>query len=266
MISTYFWLCLTAFLAGIINALAGGGTLLTFPALVAGLGPIYHPSIVAAMANATSTVALVPSALSSAWAYRLELAVMRRWLLLLIGPSIIGGILGAVLVILFPKAFDALVPVLILTASVLFMLQPVVARWLGHTPTAKPSRQRIVLVALLQLGVAIYGGYFGAGIGILMLSALGIMGLSHLHEMNALKVVLGACINGMAVAVFVIQDFTATQGIIHWPFALAMMGAALLGGYVGAKYGRRLPAKYVRYFVILVGFSLTAYYFSKPFL
>jgi uncharacterized membrane protein YfcA len=266
MYSTYFWLCLTAFLAGIINALAGGGTLLTFPALLAGLA-VGNPGVpVGAIANATSTVALVPSALSSAWAYRRELVSMQRWLVLLVGPSIVGGVLGAVLVILFPDEFDALVPVLILTASVLFMLQPVVARWLGHAPTKAPSRRRMALVVLLQLGVAIYGGYFGAGIGILMLSALGLMGLSNLHEMNALKVVLGACINGMAVAVFVVHNFWAQHSLIHWPFALAMMGAALVGGYVGAKYGRMLPSKYIRYFVIAVGLSLTAWYFAKPYL
>jgi uncharacterized membrane protein YfcA len=96
-----------------------------------------------------------------------------------------------------------------------------------------------------------------------MLSALGLMGLTNLHEMNALKVVLGAFINGMAAAVFIVLDLT-TGRLIHWPFALMMMAAALAGGYVGAKYGRKLPSKYVRWFVIAVGFALTAYYFAKP--
>lgn len=266
----YLWPCITAFLAGVINALAGGGTLLTFPALIAALK---HNGVdddhAEAMANATSTIALVPASLSSAWAYRQELGIVKHWLKILAPPSLIGGTLGSLLVTWYPEQFKAMVPWLILTASVLFTLQPVVARWLGHTATTQPSQQRVIAVVVAQFFVSVYGGYFGAGIGILMLSALGLMGMSNLHEMNALKTVLGTLINGVALLVFVVQDFRAREakevGFVHWPLALSMMLLAILGGYVGANYGRRLPSKYVRYFVIAIGFSLTTYYLTRPY-
>ncbi len=256
---TIFWLCVTAFLAGIVNALAGGGTLLTFPLLTAALKGVVPPGFEGAFANGTSTVALLPASLSSAWGYRLELAVVKKWLVWLIGPSIVGGVIGALAVTNFPKVFASLVPWLILAASVLFLLQPIVAKWLGHHPKVEISQRRVALVMLLQLGVAIYGGYFGAGIGILMLSALGVMGLSNMHEMNALKTVLGSSINGTAVVIFLIERN------VHWPFALPMIVASILGGYIGAKYGRMIPSKYVRWIVIAIGFGLTTYYFVKPF-
>ncbi|HTN74098.1 MAG TPA: sulfite exporter TauE/SafE family protein [Pirellulaceae bacterium] len=259
MFGSYFWLCVTAFLAGVINALAGGGTLLTFPALTAALAGLYPLELVAALANGTSTIALMPASLSSAWAYRQELHKTKRLMLFLIVPSIIGGVLGALAVRAFPKLFDSLVPWLILTASLLFLIQPYVAKKLGHAAGKPVSRQRLALIMLLQFGVAIYGGYFGAGIGILMLSALGLMGLSDIHEMNALKTVLGSFINGTAVVVFLLQ------GNVVWQFALPMIATSILGGYVGAKYGRRVPAKYVRYLVICIGFCLTTYYFWKRF-
>ena len=108
---------------------------------------------------------------------------------------------------------------------------------------------------MFQLGVAIYGGYFGAGIGILMLSALGLMGLTNLHEMNAIKTVLAGCINGMSVAVF------ALSGKVHWPIAGMMMISAIAGGYAAATFGRRLPSLYIRYFVIAMGFILSVWFF-----
>lgn len=255
MLSIYLWPCITAFLAGIINSLAGGGTLLTFPALMAALKLSgYDDGEAAVTANATSTIALGPASLSSAWGYRQELTQVRQWLKILTPPSIIGGVLGSLLVTWYPDQFAKMVPWLILTASVLFTLQPVVARWLGHTATSQPSTNRVTTVVVAQFFVAVYGGYFGAGIGILMLSALGLMGMSNLHEMNALKTVLAVFINGTAMLVF------AVQGIVHWPLALAMMVFGITGGYVGARYGRLVPAKYVRYFVIAIGFGLTAYY------
>jgi uncharacterized membrane protein YfcA len=262
MLPYYALLCLTAFLAGIVNALAGGGTLLTFPALNAALialGTVANPSV---CANGTSTVALVPAALSSAWAYRRELGVVRKWLKLLVLPSIVGGTAGALLVTWYPDAFEGMIPWLILTATVLFTLQPLVIRRLKKLDDAPLTQLGMALLVLAQLGVAIYGGYFGAGIGILMLSTLGLMGLKNLHEMNALKVVLGGCINGLAIVVFVVQDIRG-QDTIHWPFALAMMGSAVAGGYVGANYGRRFPPKYVRIFVVAVGFALSLFYFWK---
>jgi uncharacterized membrane protein YfcA len=267
----YLWPCLTAFLAGAINALAGGGTLLTFPALIAALtqDEDFGKKFADAGANATSTIALAPASLSSAWAYREELSVVSHWLKILTLPSLIGGTLGSLLVTWYPEEFKGLVPWLILTASLLFTAQPLVAKWLGHTATTEPSRQRVMMVVVAQFFVSVYGGYFGAGIGILMLSALGLMGMANLHEMNALKTALAVFINSTAVVVFVVQDLRADGSekhpkLVHWPLALAMMMLAILGGYVGAKYGRRLPARYVRYFVIAIGFGLTTYYLLRP--
>jgi uncharacterized protein len=249
----------TAALAGGINALAGGGTLLTFPALFAVLAGVPNGAIIA---NGTSTVALAPASFSSAWAFRRELAKEWRWLKLLIVPSLIGGIAGTLLVTqMDAKYFKTLVPFLILGASILFAAQPlftkrkeVIAKP-DATPVPEHSKLRLIAVVLFQLLVAIYGGYFGAGIGILMLSALGLMGLTNMHEMNAIKTVLAGCINGMSVAIF------AFSGKVDWPIALMMMVSAIAGGYLAASFGRRLPPIYIRYFVIAIGFVLSAYFF-----
>jgi uncharacterized membrane protein YfcA len=250
------WLCVAAALAGGVNALAGGGTLLTFPALVTALAP---DSI---MANGTSTVALAPASFSSAWAYRQDLAKEWRWLKLLIGPSIVGGILGTwVVTSTSEKYFDALVPWLIFGASLLFALQPVLTKKKSLVPANEPqplpehSSGKLIAIVLFQFMVALYGGYFGAGIGILMLSALGLIGLSNMHEMNAIKTVLAGCINMMSVAVF------AFKGKVHWPLAGLMMLSAIAGGYLAASYGRRLKPVYIRWFVIAMGFILSAYFF-----
>lgn len=245
------YLCATAFAAGVVNALAGGGTLLTFPALLAaGVSPV--------MANGTSTVALVPGSISGAWGYRRELADAREWSWLLLWPSLIGGVIGAALVIVLPEHYFArLVPWLILTATVLFMLQPLIARWTGiGKPHAKPSRTGRVGLLAFQFFVAVYGGYFGAGIGILMLSALSLMGLPDVHRMNAVKTVLAAVINALAAAVF------ALGGVVNWRFAAIMAAAAAAGGFVGAHYGRRIPRAIVRWIVIAIGLGLAAKYFA----
>ncbi|QDU31808.1 hypothetical protein ETAA8_69680 [Anatilimnocola aggregata] len=254
----YAWLCVTAALAGGVNALAGGGTLLTFPALFAALGPAN-----AVMANGTSTVALAPASFSSAWAYRNELAKEARWLKLLILPSLIGGVIGTLLVTRLPDHyFKTLVPWLILLASILFALQPLLAKKKVNLapdeiePQPKPeSFLQLAAIVFFQLLIAIYGGYFGAGIGILMLTGLGMMGLKNMHEMNAIKTVLAGCINGTSVVIFV------SEGKVNWPIALIMMVAAILGGYFAASYGRRLKPIYIRWFVITMGFVLSAYFF-----
>ncbi|WP_425616728.1 sulfite exporter TauE/SafE family protein [Anatilimnocola sp. NA78] len=254
----FAWLCITAALAGGVNALAGGGTLLTFPALFAALGPANS-----VMANGTSTVALAPASFSSAWAYRKELAKEWRWLILLIAPSLVGGVIGTLLVTRLPDSyFKALIPWLILLASSLFALQPLLARKKGDLPATgaepappKHSIGKLVLIVFFQLAIAIYGGYFGAGIGILMLTGLGLMGLKNMHEMNALKTVLAGCINGMSVGIFV------WEGKVNWPIALMMMVTSIIGGYLAASFGRRLKPIYIRYFVIAMGFILSAWFF-----
>lgn len=247
---TYAALCLSAFAAGVMNSVAGGGTLLTFPALT-GVLP-------AAFANATSTVALLPGSLAGAAGYRKELAEARGFVLRMIPPSLLGGLLGAWLVGQDPSAFATLVPWLILTAAVLFVLQAPVARWLkAHRPDHRPGRVGQAVLIGCQFLIAVYGGYFGAGIGILMLTTLGFMGVGDIHRMNAVKTLLAAVINGASVVVFV------RDGLIDWGYAGAMAGAAVVGGYAGARVARRLPAAYVRAAVIVIGFGLAAYYFAR---
>lgn len=263
----FFWLSLSAFLAGGVNALAGGGTLLTFPTLIEVLKRA-DPSDAEVLANGTSTVALVPASLGSAWGFRRELAELRTLLVWLLPPSVAGGVIGSLLVTRRPGAFAVLVPWLILAAAMLFLLQPmlvrrkaVVASEDGIGPEQNGlgdvSSRGLAGMVLLQLLIAIYGGYFGAGIGILMLSGLGLMGLTNIHQMNGLKCVLGAAINGSAIGVFVLE------GKVHWPYAAAMMATSMIGGYIAAHYSRQIPGKYVRWFVIVVGFLLATYFFAS---
>jgi uncharacterized protein len=246
---TYLLLCLSAFAAGVVNAIAGGGTLLTFPTLLTVMSPV--------VANGTSTVALVPGSLASAWGYRRELGASGRWMSLLIGPSLAGGVVGALLVTRLDETyFAALIPWLILTAALLFLLQPAVVRLTrGSVAREHPSPWARTAAIAFQFLVAVYGGYFGAGIGILMLSSLALMGLPNIHEMNALKTFLAVCINGVSVVVFVME------GKVAWDYALAMAGAAILGGYFGARLALRLPPTLVRWIVTFIGFGLAAYFF-----
>lgn len=270
----YFWLCLSAFLAGGVNALAGGGTLLTFPTLIGVLTPEYGSAAAGVLANGTSTTALVPASLGSAWGFRRELYHLRRFLIWLLPPSMIGALIGTLLVTrLPPEYFNRLVPWLILTAAVLFALQPYLTRRKPQVvatdaPGVEPlcdvcdsntpiQPYRLAGMIGLQFLIAIYGGYFGAGIGILMLTGLGFMGLSNIHQMNGLKSVLGTAINGMSVLIFV------AEGKVVWPYALAMMATSVIGGYLAAHFSRQVPGKYVRWLVIVVGFCLAAFYFSK---
>ena len=257
-------LCLAAFFAGVMNSVAGGGTLLTFPALLTAFAPL-GPQQAAAFANGTSTVALMPGSVAGAFGYRRELWDCRRFVARMIFPSVAGGFLGAWLVGQNQDAFATLVPWLILTAALLFLIQAPLSRWLKkraavENPQPEHHEAHWVTQSLVigfQFLVAVYGGYFGAGIGILMLSALGFMGVGDIHRMNAVKTFLAAGINASAVVVFV------KDGLVQWEYAWPMMVTAILGGYVGARVARRLPAQYVRYTVIAVGFGLAAYYFVR---
>jgi uncharacterized membrane protein YfcA len=252
---TYLLLMASALAAGVVNALAGGGTLLTFPTLLGVVSPV--------MANGTSTVALVPGSLASAWGYRNELGKVGRWPYLLVVPSLVGGFVGTVLVTDLPEEyFRRLIPWLILTATLLFLVQPLMIRLARRDSGEPPSDHPRTVAALAglvvaQSAIAVYGGYFGAGIGILMLSALGLMGVTDIHEMNAVKTLLAFCINLTSAALFIIK------GKVDWPFALAMMLAAIVGGYVGASVGRRLNKNLVRWIVIAIGFGLAANYFWR---
>jgi len=260
----------TAALAGAINSVAGGGTLLTFPALYAALGSSPGAGAMAGvLANGTSTVALWPGSLAAAWGYRHDYRRASGWLTWLLAPSILGGLLGALLVVNRPDAFEALVPWLILTAAMLFALQPRISRWTREAAKADspesataarhdlPSRRKFAAILAFQFLVAIYGGYFGAGIGILMLAALGLMGQSDIHLMNGVKNLCATCINIMGATVFIIY------GQVRWDLALPMLGAAIVGGYAGALLARRTNPALVRRAIVVIGFSLAAWYFYR---
>lgn len=250
-------LCALAAIAGGINAIAGGGTLLTFPALYAALG---HSANAAVMANATSTVAIMPGALAALGGFRREMAENCHWAILLALPSIVGGLIGSQLVVLLdPELFAALVPWLILAAALLFALQPQIARWTGIGQHHAETWQGQAGAVAFQFLVAVYGGYFGAGIGILMLSALAMMGMTDIHAMNGLKSLLGMLINGVAAVVFVVS------GAVSWKYAAPMAIASMVGGFATAHYSRRFDRRLVRAAVIAIGFALAGYYFYQQF-
>jgi uncharacterized membrane protein YfcA len=250
MLGTTPWgltiLCVSAFFAGAVNAIAGGGTLLTFPSLLAFVSPV--------AANATSTMALLPGSLAAGLGYRKELAQCRDMLGILFPPSFIGGIIGAILLIRLPeRVFANLVPWLLVAASVLLLIQRPLQRYVGTHPHQRPSGKSLAIVVFFQFLVGIYGGYFGAGIGILMLSSLAFTGIPDIHQMNAVKSILAATMNGISVVIL------AFAGVVRWEYAFLMAVAAVLGGYVGARLGRRLKADYVRVIVVAIGFLVAAY-------
>jgi uncharacterized protein len=234
-------------LAGAVNSIAGGGTLLTFPALVwLGISPI--------VANATSTVALWPGLIASMWGYRDELRGARRWAIGFALPSVLGGAIGALLLLRTPPArFDAVVPWLVLGATCLFVVQKPVMAALKRRPHGSDEEltRHLPSPAILfyQLLVGIYGGYFGAGIGILMLAALGFMGLTNIHRMNGLKSWGALCMNLIAAATF------AFSRLVDWPVALAMAAGSIAGGYIGSRAAQRVRQQYVRYAIVAVGFA-----------
>jgi uncharacterized membrane protein YfcA len=236
-----------AFAAGVINAVAGGGTLITFPTLIwLGL-----PSIAA---NATSTVVVWPGVVSTVWGYRPELRAADRRIFALVAPSVVGGLAGALLLRrTATSVFDALVPYLILFATLLFMVQEPIQRKLKTRQSTPWTAGAMVF----QLVVALYGGYFGAGIGILMLAALSVLGLTDIHQMNGLRAFFGCCINGVAALYFIWAK------MVYWPYVLIMVLGAVAGGYLGTHGARRMGQRAVRRTVILVGFVMALSLFIK---
>jgi uncharacterized protein len=235
----------SACVAGMINAVAGGGTLLSFPTLI-WLGV---PSI---QANATSTLALWPGSLGSVWGYRRELRGVDRSLYTLMVPSLGGGLVGAILLYRTPtEVFDRLVPLLILFATCLLAGQDAIQRRFDLSAIHTNARSPWLSWAMLfQAGVGVYGGYFGAGIGILMLAALSLMGHTDIHQMIAIKNLLAVCINGVAAAYFV------ASGLVVWNDALVMAAGAILGGVGGAGLARRLGRAAVRRLIIGIGLAM----------
>ncbi len=240
----------TAFIAGGLNAVAGGGSFITFPALIfTGVPPI--------TANATNNTAIWVAALASAGAYRKDLGIKRQVFLVLCGISLLGGMIGS-LALLYTSAdvFKKLIPYLLLLATLLFTFGDALRGWLqlqSHKST--PKSIPIFNLALAQLAIAIYGGFFGAGLGILMLATLSFLGIKSIHTMNAFKTFLGSCINGIAIIPFIFA------GVIAWQQAILMAVGGSLGGYLSAHYARRVQPQLIRKFVIFVAFGMTIYFF-----
>ncbi len=230
--------------AGMINSVAGGGTLITFPTLVwLGRDPI--------LANATNTVALWPGSLAGMVGFLPHLKGGGKWLALLTGPSILGGIVGAVLLLRTPtETFAFLVPYLILGATVLLAAQEPLQRTLLSGSTPHDSKLWWAGAICFQFLVAVYGGYFGAGIGILMLAALGLLRLTDIYQMNGLKNFFALCINGVAAIYF------AWSGSVHWLDAAVMAAGAIAGGYGGATLAQRMGRKAVRGIAVAVGLAM----------
>jgi len=241
--------------AGALNSVAGGGGFIAFPSLIfTGMLPIN--------ANATNTVALWPGTLASVGAYRRELEGRERWkrLLPLVVVTFLGAIVGARLLLATRQTtFMRLVPWLLLSATALFIVSGALSRWIRRRAErhARASQAAVVGVTLLQLAVAIYIGYFGAGAGIPMLALLAVMGLDNIHTMNAFKTVLATCANAVAIVTF------AIAGAIVWPQAIVMTIGAALGGYSGAWYAQKLDQQVIRYFVIAIGLGMSAYFFIR---
>lgn len=257
-----------AAVAGAINSVAGGGTLLTFPALLAA-------GQLSTIANATNTVALWPGQVSSLWGYKNEIRHNKRALLPLGIIGIAGGLGGAQLLLkTSPAVFDRVVPFLILAATTLFIVQEPLSRWqkariassaggqsAAQTVAEEDAPLRLTWgTGLFLLGIALYGGYFGAGIGILTLAALGLMGLTNIHQMNGIKALFTIGINGVAAARF------AIAGIIDWRIAALMAFGSVFGGYAGSGIARRIGQKNVRHIVIGIGLILSTWFLWKAFI
>jgi uncharacterized membrane protein YfcA len=247
-----------ALVAGALNSIAGGGSFLSFPLLLF-LG---IPSVVA---NATNTVALWPGTLASTGAYRRTLSreLLRRMLPLALS-TLAGSLAGAWLLLhTRQRTFDRLVPWLLLAGTLLFSFRGSITRWAGSNrqePRATPSGPAVAWITLLQGLLGIYIGYFGAGVGIVMLPLLVLMGIDNIHSMSGVRTLLVTCGNGVAVTLFILAH------AILWPVALVMTVGAILGGYAGGYYAQKLEPKTVGCLVIAIGCAMTVYFFWRTYL
>ena len=240
-------------LGGALNSVAGGGSFIAFPALLfTGVPPI--------PANATNTIALWTAAAASGGAYRKRLDVPRRVMTPLLAVSLIGGVVGALLLLKTPAhTFMRVLPWLTLGATLLFAFGKKLAGGRKSVMEHEASTGALAATTLFQLMVAVYGGYFGGGMGIVMLAMLATLGMTDIHSMNALKSVMAFVINGVAVITFIVAR------AVYWKHGLIMIAGGIVGGYVGAHYAQKVPQAWIRVFVVLVGAGMTVYFFWKSY-
>ena len=240
-------------MGGALNAIAGGGSFIAFPALLlTGIPPI--------PANATNTVAMWTGVTASVGAYRKKLDVPMRVMVPLVGASIVGGLMGAVLLLKTPAhTFMRILPWLMLGATLLFAFGKKFYREQNSSVGHNATTGAIIAAAIVELFVATYGGYFGAGMGFVILAMLALLGMTDIHSMNAVKTVLSSTTNGLAVLAFIVAR------AVYWPQAVIMLIGAIVGGYVAAHYAQRLPQSLVRGFVISLGIVMTIYFFVKAY-
>jgi uncharacterized protein len=252
-IQIVIFLFLAGMLGGALNAVAGGGSFVLFPALWrTGVPPI--------PANATNTVALWVGVTASGGAYRRRLNISRRVMAPLIVTSVVGGLAGAFLLLKTPAhTFMKVLPWLMLGATLLFALgKKLTGRFSGGL-AHEATTTALAVACIFEVIVSVYGGYFGGGVGIMNLAMLAALGMTDIHAMNALKSVLGSVINGVAVVLFVIK------GAVYWPQCIVATAGAVVGGYFGAHYAQRLPQSWIRVFVIVVGLAMSAFFFVKAY-
>jgi uncharacterized membrane protein YfcA len=248
------WLVIASFLAGALNAMAGGGSFLSFPALL-GVG------VLPIQANATNTVALWPGQFTSIAAYWTDLKANLSLVLPVCSAALVGGVSGAIVLLRTGQAtFMALVPWLLLLAAGLFAVSGPVSRRLRRARVSSPEKKPNL--APLWIGLVVvcfYIGYFGAGAGFLVMSVLAVFGIQHINQVNALKVVATTTANGIAVLTFIVEKQ------ILWKYCLLMMIAAAVGGYLGAHYSRRMDPRFMRTLVVMIGLGMAAYFFWKQY-
>lgn len=250
----WLWLAAASFLAGVLNAVAGGGSFLSFPAMMG------MPGILPVQANATNTVALWPGQLTSIAAYRDDMRKNTRLILPMCLAGLVGGTAGALVLLHTPQmTFLHLVPWLLLTAAGIFAVSGPVSRWLAaRTGSAQgPSQIRIVPLFLTSTAVCFYVGYFGAGSGFLLITVLSLFGCNDLHEINALKVATTTLGNGVAFVLFVFN------GQVVWRYCLLSMVFSAVGGYSSARFAKMAPQSFLRALVVAIGLGMAAWFFWK---
>jgi uncharacterized protein len=248
----FFLVTLTAFIAGVVNAVAGGGTFLSFPALT------YFAGLPQKVANMTSTDGLWPGSAASVVAAWKDFAKIPRAMVISFGLiSTVGGALGSVLLMKgSPKSFELAIPWLLAFATTIFGFSKPIARWAGRQHGHRTVGWTL-FVGFVQFFVAVYGGYFGAGIGVLMLAGLSFAGLDDIHQMNALKVLLATIINGIAAVLFL---FTRS---VDWHWVVPMAIASTVGGFWGMSIARKVKPDQLRMVILGIGIALTGVYFAK---